>query len=64
MIRIIHPALDWRLISRSAAALRGVSPKDAALLQEAFGIKTVSDLGHNKFFIAAQLMLKIEAFFK
>jgi len=56
--------LDWRLISRSAAALRGVAAKHAALLQEAFGIKTVSDLGHNKFFIAARLMLKIEAFSK
>ncbi|WP_086476321.1 MULTISPECIES: uracil-DNA glycosylase family protein [Arenibacter] len=36
------------------AALKGVSPKDAALLQEAFNIKTINDLGANSFFLAAQ----------
>ena len=31
-------------------ALQGVSAKDAELLKQAFNIKTVADLGKNKFF--------------
>lgn len=34
-------------------ALQGVSDGDAVKLQEAFGIKTVADLGTNKFFLWA-----------
>lgn len=36
------------------SALSGISENDAKLLQEAFGIKTVRDLGTNKFFRWAQ----------
>lgn len=36
------------------SALSGVTENDAKLLQEAFGIKTVRDLGTNKFFRWAQ----------
>jgi len=36
------------------SALSGVTERDATLLQEAFGIKTVRDLGTNKFFRWAQ----------
>jgi len=35
-------------------ALQGVSAGDAELLSKAFGIKTVRDLGTNKFFLWAQ----------
>ncbi|MEO0796938.1 MAG: hypothetical protein AAFX93_17400 [Verrucomicrobiota bacterium] len=35
-------------------AIQGVSEGDAELLAKAFNIKTVSDLGTNKFFVWAQ----------
>jgi hypothetical protein len=35
-------------------ALHGLSAGDAELLAKAFNIKTVRDLGTNKFFLAAQ----------
>ncbi len=35
-------------------ALEGVSASDAELLAKAFGIKTIRDLGTNKFFLRAQ----------
>ena len=38
----------------SPAVLQGVSENDAKLLREAFGIKTVSDMATNKFFLWAQ----------
>jgi hypothetical protein len=37
-------------------ALAGVSAGDAKLLEEAFNIKTVGDLGRNKYFRAAALV--------
>jgi hypothetical protein len=40
-------------------ALQGVSEGDAALLEEAFNIKTVADLGSNKYFRAAQLLSQL-----
>ncbi len=44
------------ILSASPAALAGVTDKDAQLLQEAFGIKTVADLGRNKYFRVAQAL--------
>jgi hypothetical protein len=41
------------LIGAPVAALKGVSEADAELLGKAFGIKTVGDLGKNKFFRTA-----------
>jgi hypothetical protein len=35
------------------AALQGVSDADAVHLKEAFGIKTIGDLGTNKYFLWA-----------
>ncbi|MFI5272650.1 MAG: hypothetical protein ACHQ4H_06415 [Ktedonobacterales bacterium] len=35
-------------------ALEGVSKSDAEALQKAFGIKTIRDLGWNKYFLRAQ----------
>ncbi len=40
-------------------ALQGVSEGDAKLLKEAFNIKTVGDLGKNKYFRAAQLLSRL-----
>ena len=40
-------------------ALQGVSEGDAALLKEAFNIKTIGDLGKNKYFRAAQLLSQL-----
>lgn len=40
-------------------ALAGVSEADAKLLKEAFNIKTVQDLGKNKFFRGALLLTQL-----
>jgi hypothetical protein len=40
-------------------ALAGISDDDAEHLRAAFNIKTVGDLGKNKYFIAAQAMLAL-----
>ena len=40
-------------------ALQGVSAADAAHLAEAFNIKTVRDLGTNKYFLWAQAITKL-----
>ena len=58
----VEPKLDkaWHgktaqeLAAAPVSALKGVSEGDAELLQKAFNIKTVKDLGTNKFFVAAQ----------
>ena len=41
------------------SALQGISEGDADLLKQAFDIKTVGDLGKNKFFRAAQLLTQL-----
>jgi len=40
-------------------ALQGVSAADAELLKQAFNIKTVRDLGTNKYFLWAQAIAKL-----
>lgn len=40
-------------------ALAGVSEGDARLLKEAFNVKTVQDLGNNKYFRAALLLAQL-----
>ena len=47
------------LLSSPVAALYGVSDKDAQLLKEAFGIKTVRDMGTNKYFHLAQALVEL-----
>lgn len=42
------------ILGAPISALQGVSDGDAELLQKAFNVKTVGDLGRNKFFRAAQ----------
>ena len=47
------------ILAAPVSALAGVSDDDAAALQKAFRIKTVGDLGKNKYFVAAQAMLAL-----
>jgi hypothetical protein len=48
------------ILDASPAALAGVSDGDAKLLEEAFSIKTVRQLGENKFFTVAAALAAIE----
>ena len=47
------------LIDAPVAALAGVSDGDAELLKQAFGIKTVGDLGRNKYFRTAAALVDL-----
>ena len=47
------------VLKAPVSALQGVSDGDADLLKQAFNIKTVGDLGTNKFFRAAQLLTQL-----
>jgi hypothetical protein len=47
------------LVDAPVDALSGLSEGDAKLLQEAFNIKTVGDLGRNKFFRAAAALVDL-----
>lgn len=42
------------LAGAPVSALQGVSEQDAKLLDQAFQIKTIRDLGTNKYFLSAQ----------
>lgn len=44
------------ILAAPVSALAGVSEADAGLLSKAFGIKTVDDLGKNKYFVAAKAL--------
>lgn len=44
------------ILDAPVSALQGVSDGDADLLQKAFNVKTVGDLGSNKFFRAVQAL--------
>ena len=47
------------LVDAPVAALAGVSDADAKLLGEAFNIKTVGDLGRNKYFAVAGVLVAL-----
>jgi hypothetical protein len=47
------------VLKAPVSALQGVSDGDSELLQQAFNIKTVGDLGKNKFFRAAALLSQL-----
>jgi hypothetical protein len=47
------------LCDAPVAAIAGVSDADADALNRAFGIKTISDLGHNKYFRAAEAIVSL-----
>lgn len=44
------------ILDAPVSALQGVSEDDAEALRAAFNVKTVRDLGRNKFFRAAQAL--------
>lgn len=48
------------ILDASPAALAGVTDADAKHLEEAFGIKTVRQLGSNKFFAVAAALAALE----
>lgn len=48
------------ILEASPAALAGVTDADAKHLEEAFGIKTVRQLGANKFFAVAASLVALE----
>lgn len=47
------------ILAAPVSALAGVTEDDAAALAKAFRVKTVGDLGKNKYFLAAQAMLAL-----
>jgi hypothetical protein len=47
------------LLKAPVSALAGVSDGDAQHLKDAFNIKTIADLGKNKFFRAAMLITEL-----
>ena len=47
------------ILAAPVSALAGVTDEDAEALKRAFRIKTVADLGKNKYFLAAQAMLQL-----
>ncbi|GAB3143500.1 hypothetical protein [Microbispora hainanensis] len=47
------------IVKAPVEALAGVSAEDAELLKKAFHIKTVGDLGRNKFFRAATALVDL-----
>jgi hypothetical protein len=47
------------VLKAPVSALQGVSEGDADALKQAFNVKTVGDLGKNKFFRAAQLLSQL-----
>ncbi|HEX8630394.1 MAG TPA: hypothetical protein VF755_19715 [Catenuloplanes sp.] len=47
------------LVNAPVSALAGVSENDAKLLAEAFNVKTIGDLGRNKFFRTATALVDL-----
>jgi len=47
------------VLAAPVSALAGVSEADAEKLREAFGIKTVHDLGTNKYFATADVLVAL-----
>jgi len=47
------------ILAAPVTALAGVTDEDAEALKRAFRIKTVGDLGRNKYFLAAHAMLQL-----
>jgi hypothetical protein len=47
------------VLAAPVSALAGVSEGDAELLKTAFNIKTVADLGRNRYFRGAQLLAQL-----
>lgn len=52
------------LVKLSPSVLSGVTDKDAELLKEAFGIKTIEQMATSKFFLWAQALNNLAAYEK
>ncbi|GAA0331738.1 hypothetical protein NE235_20540 [Actinoallomurus spadix] len=48
-----------RLVDAPVEALAGVSQSDAEMLKKAFGIKTIGDMGRNKYMQAAYAIVHL-----
>ncbi|MCO5999144.1 hypothetical protein [Actinoallomurus rhizosphaericola] len=48
-----------RLVDAPVEALAGVSENDAEMLKKAFGIKTIGDMGRNKYMQAAYAIVRL-----
>lgn len=49
------------ILAAPVSAIAGISDADAGLLAKAFGIKTVADLGKNKYFNSAKALVELNA---
>lgn len=47
------------ILAAPVSALAGVTDDDAEALRRAFRIRTVADLGRNKYFVAAQALAQL-----
>lgn len=47
------------VLKAPVAALEGISDRQAALLKDALGVKTIEDLGTNKFVLRAQAIVAL-----
>ena len=56
-----HGKSAQELADAPVSALKGVSDADADYLAKAFGIKTVRDLGSNKYFTAAAALVALSS---
>ena len=53
------PGITVAVEKESKVIARGVTDADGALLDQAFGIKTVRDLGSNKYFSVAGVLVAL-----
>ena len=60
LVKAYESASLAELVAAPVAALAGVSESDAEHLRAAFNIKTVGDLGRNKYFRAAMLISELQ----
>jgi hypothetical protein len=57
--KAFHGKSAQELADAPVSAIKGVSEGDAELLLKAFNIKTIKDLGTNKFFKTAQAIASL-----
>jgi hypothetical protein len=55
----LDKAYEDKPLTELVDALQGVSPGDAEHLKAVFNIKTIGDLGRNKYFLWAQSIAKL-----
>jgi len=57
--KAFHGKSAQELADAPVSAIKGVSDGDAELLLKAFNIKTIKDMGNNKFFKVAQAIANL-----